>query len=402
MSEKITSREVALQALNVTEVRQALEQKGIKLQKESLFTVSDDGTAKVDIDGDGIYDKNITGLVTKSGAINTKAKEIKVEDENVSTETVKKMNDTIAQLKADIAKYTEKASAKFDENAVKASAERYYNQLLATYTKTANDTNAKLAAKRAEYNTEMTSKELKAHRKEVERLENEAKYNKKQLDKFTAAKEEFIATSVKSEKSKFNAEMHNNEKQLEKTKTKLANYQTAYNDFLDKNGYTTQEARANVKKGTLEKKGEALKEAQGKNAVIEAAVRNFVKGNANLSQNLGDDYRVEIQGSNVLIKANGGDGDDRADYVMTGIYDEKSGEISTDKATIRFQTPNDSTSNVTAKVLKYKADLQKFNAMNADINTDKSSKAYKELERSLDATRAALRAMNVTAEELQK
>ena len=398
MSDKINVREISAQALNTKEVRQALEQKGLKLQKESLFRVTDDGTVKVDIDGDGIYDKNVTGLVTKSGKINTKADNIKVADENVSTKTIDDMNANVEKLKAKVEEKANALKTSFNETQVKSNAEVSFLKEYAKYQKAAADAEQAVKNKEKEYSAEMTTKELKTYSKELKELKKAAQEAKEKLEDFSKTKEDYIKKAIKSAKSKFEKTQEENEAQLEKAKTNLAKYQAAYNDFLDMNGYTTKESRKNVKTKTIPAVGNALAEAKDKNAVIEETVRSFVKDNPNLSA-LGDNYKIEINGGTVTIKAD--DGDDRADYIITGLYNEKTGELSTDKATIRLTSAQSSTAAVRVYVSKFKADLEKLNAMNADINIDKNNKEYKALEESINQTKAKLKAMNVTPEELE-
>lgn len=49
--------------------------------KTSLFLANEDGSVKIDIDGDGIFDKTVKGLVKKDGTTNVNGDNLKVDDE---------------------------------------------------------------------------------------------------------------------------------------------------------------------------------------------------------------------------------------------------------------------------------------------------------------------------------
>jgi len=378
-------------ALNTAEVRTVLEQKGLKISTASLFEVQADGSVKVDIEGDGIYDKVVTGLVSKHGNVNTKAKKIKVADTEVSTAVVDSKNKEIAEKEAKIAELEKKADAKFDTKKETAAAEMSYAKELGELMAAQATIENALKKKQKEDVSEMTKEEYNAYKKDLDVYRKGLQESKAKIKKFEEAKDTYIANQVKIKEAEHNENIETAKRDLAVANKELEKARTSYNDFLKENGYETKEDRKNVKAKKIDKKGTAFGEAKNKNAIVEQTVRNFVSTHKQLADNVGSDYRIEVKGATVSIKAGGQDGDERADFTISGLFDEKTGELSVDEKNIRYFENTNSTASVKLKVAEYKEALAKFAQLDSNIKA-----------KDIDTLKQELKSMGVSDEEMQQ
>ena len=393
---------VIITALNTQEVRTVLEQKGVKLQATSLFDVADNGTVKIDIEGDGIYDKVVTGLLSKNGGINTKNKKISVTDNAVSTTVIDNKNKEIKDLEAKIKQYQEEANAQFNETQSKQNAETNYNKKMAEYIEIRETINRGLTKKQAENVADMTTEEFKAYEKELNTYRKGLQEIKAKIAQFEKEHESYVKGLINIDKTKHNEKVEEANKNLASAVKQKNKAQLAYNDFLKENGFETTEERANVKNKNIKTKGTAFSEAKSKQALVENAVKEFINNKPQLANNVGTDYKIEIKDGKVFIKAGGNDGDNRADFVISGLFNEKTGEFSTDTKKINYMQTADATTNVQAKIKEYKEELAKFTQMSSDININKNDKQYKESAKKLNNLKEQLRELKVSEEEMKK
>ena len=388
-------------ALNMKEVRQGLEQKGVKITDNSLFSIDNKGTVKVDIEGDGIFDKFITGMISKKGNINTNADKYKVATNGVTSDYIDNMNKEITARQNKIEALEQNIKEmKFDKEAETAKAEQKYQELLQGLKSDQEALESELKYMNNADISNMTTKEFKAQQDNEGICHKKLQALKTQIEKFEAKKQAFIQTQVEAEKNKFAVDKKDKEKELKSLKKDYAKTRGSYNDYLNENGYTTQEARANIKAGKTEKSGIKFGEAKDKAEVLINMAADYIANTPHLVNNLGGNYSLEISEGNVKVYAK--DGDTRADYTITGLYNNKTGEIAADFYNVRSTGNLDSTVGVAFTVHDYKTTLAKFQKMAADINLDDNSKEYKAVEKKLDDLRQALKAMNVTEEELAK
>jgi len=393
-------KQTATAAFNTAEVRQVLEKKGLKLQSKSLFEVQENGSVKVDIEGDGIFDKIVTGLVSKKGNINTKASRIEISDADVSTATVKQNNETIAKMEADVKKYKEQSEKEFNEAEAKEQAEKSYNAQLAKMKQEQQTVKNYLETRQKNADVaQMTTKEFKEYQKDVEQMKKALEHGKERIAKFEKNKDDYINDKVELAKSTHTANVAFATKELKKTHKRLTKARAQYNDLLEENGYKTAESRKNVKEGNVQASGSKVEDAKSKNAQLEQTVREFVKTKSQLANQLGEKYEVEIKDDGtVLLRAD--DGDTRPDFTITGLYDPKKGEMSTDAANIRYMANYDSTTRVKAKIAEFKKANNEFIAMTSDFTIDKNDKKYKEKETEVNKLKQELRDMHVSEEEI--
>ena len=107
-------------AFNSSEVRTELANKKVDLSDESIMMFAEDGSVRIDIDGDGIFDKTVTGLVDRKGRINTKR--FDVENDRTSI-NVKASKASFEAAKKDVQKKNEevrKAQARYNDTLEKA------------------------------------------------------------------------------------------------------------------------------------------------------------------------------------------------------------------------------------------------------------------------------------------
>ncbi|MBR6126902.1 hypothetical protein IKQ21_04375 [bacterium] len=107
-------------AFNSSEVRTELANKKVDLSDKSIMMFAEDGSVRIDIDGDGIFDKTVTGLVDRKGRINTKR--FDVENDRTSI-NVKASKASFEAAKKDVQKKNEevrKAQARYNDTLEKA------------------------------------------------------------------------------------------------------------------------------------------------------------------------------------------------------------------------------------------------------------------------------------------
>ena len=331
--------------------------------------------SKVDVDGDGIFDKTISGLIDiKNQVINTK--DFKIHDESTATSNVNEYRSELQEAKKRLEKAQKDAAelskmyetnGKFDKAKVENTL-RNAHQLnvqereivISALKDNATIKSEELLKKENVDTSNFTTKELKEHKKEVKALKNAydeaqelVEEKEKELKKFKENFEKKLKKQIESAEKEYNKQTLNVGKEYSSAQEAVTKAQRKFNDALEAAGYKSQDARGNYKKGEYIQAEGAQKAEQvtvKATRLVDSVVKEYIKTNFGKELN----YQIDEKGT-VHIFAD--DGDNRADYMLEGFYDAKSGKINlnaTKKAPKKSATSTDVADQAIAKYLSAK------------------------------------------------
>lgn len=379
------------QYLNNSDVRTALEKKGLKLTEKSVFKI-EGNKVQIDIEGDGVYDKTVSGLFKKDGSVNTNNKKMDVDDTAVNTSYIKQQNHALEQMQGLIDGYEQKLTSieasidvtknyKFDEAGKRAEFESQKAKIQAEIQK-AQDELRTIDEDYKNNHGDWTSKECKGHSKKRSEIQNKISQLQNEFNQFNVEDRLSEARQKFEQRRAGLLEFWQGQKQeIAKAKVKqeqkLHNAQHAYNDFLNKNGYETVEARNSVKdlkrdaNSPLEA-GIALGQAETtESTVVRLATEMFKRQNPDVK-----DFNVKYDAQTGAVSISLKDGDSIADYTISGFYDPEKKTLNFDESKLNLSENANSTRNIarannTLNSLEASADKIDY-----ALNPDKAKQAY--------------------------
>ncbi len=360
------------QALNNADVRAALVKKGLEITEKSIFKVTDKGI-QVDVEGDGVYDKTISGLLRKDGSVNTNHKKYDIDDTAVNTSYIKQQNAAMTHMRELLTGYDNRLetlarnkqtinNTTFDEEGKKAEIERQ-KAAVKQELDNAKRVLAGMISDAETNSSEWTTKEYKDHQKKfekqsalVEQLEN--KFNNFDVDaRLTAERQKFEQDKLTKIAAINEEEREVKERKLAQEE-KLTKAQGKYNDYLAKHGYDTTEARKEVKdlqydENMAGEKGLKLNKAETtEQAAIRLATEKFKQANPDVGDNF--EAKFDAKTGNVTITLTG-DNDSIADFTLSGVYNPEDGTLNFDAKKLNLAENAASTRKLAAADSKLRA-----------------------------------------------
>lgn len=388
--ENLSTTQVA-QVLNNSDVRTALSKKGIEVTEKSIFKVSGN-SIQIDIEGDGVYDKTVSGLFRKDGSVNTNHKKIDVDDTAVNTSYIKQQNGALKQMETMISSYgtllenleqrmEETKNEKFDEQNKRAEIEQEKAKIEAELNKAREDLKT-LEHDYENNHDDWTSKQCKEYNKKFSGAKRKISQIQEKLDNFDV-EARLVEERQKFEQSKSaRLEYFDDKKQeIQELKTKqeekLHKAKHSYNNYLNKHGYKTTEARNNVKdleydENAATEKGMHLQNAETTEATaIRLATEKFKQANPGISN---FDVKYDAQTGSVTILLD--DGDTIADHTISGFYDPEKKTLNFDGNKLELSENATSTKKLAAADRTLKSMESKADAIDYTMNPDRAKAEY--------------------------
>lgn len=387
---------IVTQYLNNSDVRTALEKKGLKLTEKSVFKM-EGNKVQIDIEGDGVYDKMINGLFRKDGSINTNHKKLDVDDTAVNTSYIKQQNGAIKQMEdfisaldsglEDVKSLRQQTEElKFDEAARRAEIKQQKAAIEAKLNK-AKDELQNMKQDYEKNHNDWTSKQCKEYNKKLAGAQKNIAQLQNEFDNFDVDVQVVQARqNFEEAKSARLAYYDGREQEIQNQKTKqeqkLHKALHAYNDYLNKNGYETTEARSAVK--DLEYDGTVASEAGVRFAkaetteatVVRMATEAFKKANPDVS-----DFSVKYDTNTGAVSISLKDGDTIADYTISGFYDPGKKTLNFDANKLNLSENATSTRRLAAADSNLKGLERAADAIDYAMNPEKAKAGYDKIDR---------------------
>lgn len=326
-------------------VAKALENKtfsnGAKFdQNKSVFLINEDGKVSVDLDGDGNFDVTVNNVINKKGTkVDTDYKDYDIKENKDSTENIKNISKQLAELKVKenpddengLTKQIESKKAEIQGLQGQVAAkeqelETLKQNLEAADNKVPDEDDTRKSFRKAR------KAERKLIKEQIEKKEDEIK----QLEQDIKAKENEVESMQK--------ELDNIPKLRMKLNKKLQKlgYDKDDRKSLRENGTVISDMTGSIKNKVIEFKDNVLSVNEQIKNQAQSFIDKFNKSNPTQKIDV-KDIIINDDGS-IDIKSN--DGDDRADFNISGIYDSENQKINFDDREIKIMGKQGSTSHV--------------------------------------------------------